>query len=124
MIQRKPFISYVLILIILGLGACNQTEAPVAAADTQAEPQAQAVALEAAGVTVEATLVPTFTPTVPPRTPTPTKGPPTPTATLVLTATPTPVIHVVEQFDTLLQLSVDYDVPYSALLAVNNLNED
>lgn len=108
-----------LLFFLLTLVACNQADPPPV---VETEEVAAGVASSTATATVP--------PTAPPPTVTPTKGPPSPTATLVLTATPTPLptatpqIHVVEQFDTLLDLAVQYDVSAAEIAQANNISED
>jgi len=117
--KRALSFSLCLLLFIISLAACSQTEpseviATQAIVETQATPTATTEVL----------------PTAPPPTATPTQGPPTATATLVLTATPTPLptatpqIYVVEQFDTLLDLAVQYDVSVAEIAQANGLSED
>ncbi len=122
------WLQWSLLLVLLILAACNQTDPPVeqVVEEVVEEPD------EVAETDVEdtPTPVPTFTPTSPPPTATPTKAPPTPTATLVVTATltpipsPTPVVHIVEEFDTLLGIAIDYGVTVEALSKVNGVGEE
>ena len=121
-----------ILLFALSLAACSQTNIPAP------------VEKEAVGVIEETpTAVPTFTPTVPPPTVTSTTGPPTATPTLVVvtpsptvsppaTDTPIPagaagasqIIHVIEQYDTLFGLALEYGVTLENLLAANGLSEN
>lgn len=106
-----------LLVILLSLAACSQADPPPVVETKEI-------------VAVIASPTATLPPTALPPTATPTPGPPTATATLVLTATPTPLptatpqIHVVEQFDTLLDLAVQYDVSAAEIAQANALSED
>ena len=106
-----------LLFFLLSLAACSQTDLPAVV-------ETEAVAAVVASPTA------TVPPTAPPPTAIPTKGPPSPTATLVLTATPTPLptatpqLHVVERFDTLLDLAVQYDLSVGEIAQANGMSED
>lgn len=108
------------ILFVLGLTACNT------AADTPA-PTGQAKAVTTAAqtpATPAAAAIATATPTagLPTPTATPTRRPPT--ATPLPTSTPTPRIYVVQEFDTLLGIAIEFDTTVEALTAANGLNEN
>ncbi len=110
-----------LTVAVLGLAACNSAS-PTSVVSEQ--------------VVVEFTQEPTaILPTASAFTATPTKGPPTATSTLTVrpSATPTsvptftpvpaPKIYVVEEFDTLLGIAVEFDTTVEALTLANGVNE-
>jgi len=110
----------------LALTACNNAAPP----SPPAESEGKAVeAAEAAAKTPAVAL-----PTAAPPTATPTQGPPTATPTKVVrpSATPTPLpsptpaaqIYVVEKYDTLLGIAIEFDTTVEALLAANGINEN
>ncbi|HMQ50488.1 MAG TPA: DUF3048 domain-containing protein [Anaerolineae bacterium] len=127
-----------LIMLLVTLTACASVSEPVSdlsvvnAADRSTntppavEISAPTVSINdrlTTGPTVE---LPTLTPspTAPPKptaTATRTTSKPSPKATPVRKPTPTPVIHIIEQYDTLLGLSLDYEVSVEDLLAANGL---
>ncbi|HEX9921638.1 MAG TPA: DUF3048 domain-containing protein [Anaerolineae bacterium] len=113
--MRQTIVSLLLILMI-AVTACNNVEeppqerSPAAVEDTDAATAAPAVSIPTATPT-EVQPSPTLTPTRPPASPTP-------------VPTPTPLVHVVEAFDTLLDIAIDYDTTVEELIAANGITED
>lgn len=113
--MRQIIVSLLLILTV-GVTACNNAEEP------PQERSPAAVEATAAATSAPAVSIPTATPTeaAPPATVTPTRPPASPTPV----PTPTPLVHVVEQYDTLLGIAIDYDTTVEELVAANGIAED
>ena len=113
--MRQTIVSLLLILTI-AVTACNNVEEP------PQESTPAAVEMTAAATLAPAVLIPTATPTEvqPSPTLTPTRPPASPTPV----PTPTPLVHVVEAFDTLLDIAIDYDTTVEELIAANGITED
>lgn len=95
-----------MLLVAVGLVACDGVLTPPAAPTLE---QASAV-LSGRQVTPTRTLARVQLTPIPP------------TATFTLSPTPTPVVHIVEQGDTLLGVALDYGITLDALLAANTLD--
>ncbi len=113
-----------LVITAFGLMACNSAES------TPEQAKNEPAVAEAAQGTSTVTL-----PTASPATETPTQGPPTKTPTRVIkpSATPTPLppsptpapqVYVVEEYDTLLAIAVEFDTTVEALTTANGINEN
>jgi LysM repeat protein len=106
-----------LLVIHLGLTAC-------ASAATPQEVQPSPTAVEQAAIATPAPTVsvPTATPTEiqPPATPTATAPPPTATSI----PTPTPQLYIVQEYDTLLGIAVEFATSIEALIAANGISEE
>lgn len=116
----------VLVIVIFGVVACSSAE------PTPQQTEDEAVTPEAVVADVSPTVA---LPTASSPTVTPTRGPATATPTWVLqpSATPTPLpapptpvpqIYLVEEYDTLLGLAVEFDTTVEAILKANGINEN
>lgn len=112
--MRRVFLLCMLFLLFVSAGCSNSTPpnepGPVATEIGQAVTPAPTVS------------VPTVTPTenLPTHTPLPTASPPTPTPS----PTSTPNIYIVEQYDTLLGIALEFGVTIEALTKANGLSEE
>ncbi|MEW5956905.1 MAG: DUF3048 domain-containing protein [Chloroflexota bacterium] len=102
-----------LLVIHLGLAACSSAETP---------PSPAAVEPVAAATPAPTVSVPSATPTAarPPAPPTATAPP----ATATPSPLPTPQIYIVQEYDTLLGLAVEFDTSVEALAAANGISEE
>lgn len=116
---RAPVVTTLLILTVvtLSLAACGNSDTP--AAVVEIPPIEHSMETNTPAPTVS---VPTFTPTrllpAAPSTPTPRPASPTPSPT------PTPHIYVVQEFDTLLGIAIEFDTTVEVLVAANDVSED
>jgi LysM repeat protein len=104
-----------LILVTSGLVACNDTDTPIVeipAAELPTETPTPDPAISVLTAT-PAEVLPTTPPSPTPQSVTP---PPSPT--------PTPHIYVVEAYDTLLGIAIEFDTTTEALMAANGLTDE
>jgi len=124
-------IKLVLVVSLLSLTACGSTTPPEEIALTEEAPNAgvteaaptpvseATIAISTATPIGEATPVSKATPTVSKAAPTA-----TPASGSKATPSPTPFIYVVEKYDTILGIAIEFDTTTEAILSANGINEN
>ena len=128
--KQRVLVTLFLILIVVRLAACNNADTPTAVITTPPPEEANytAASTPAAAVVAPTTATPTLLPPMQVLTATPTSAPPTATLTPILPApsptSSTPRIYVVQEYDTLLGIAIEFDTTTEAIAAANNINEN